>query len=125
MPHVVCSGSPVALMAPKAEKKMRAEVIAAMAAVEGSGFEERQVALAIPAETKIPDADRPNYYKPFFHVRFAYQRNRNEDTLEAVCMAAAQVFWKYFHDIFDVTEVQFTWEVDEAGRFNRYPPKSE
>ena len=123
MPHVVCFGSPVALMASDEEMKMRAEVIAAMAAVEGAGFEERQVSLAIPAETPIADANRPNYYKPWIHVKFAWIRGRNEETLEAVCEAAACVLAKWFMMIFDVKEVQYTWEVDMADRFGRFPKR--
>lgn len=121
MPHATCFGSPVALMEPHLVAEMRAGVISEMADVNGAGFQGRQVRLAIPAEALL--SPEVHAYKPVLHVGFAFKRDRSDDVLREVCKAGAAVLYRYFAP-FGVEEVQFTWEVDEADRFDRFPAKS-
>jgi hypothetical protein len=105
---------------------LREEVIEAMAAVKDAGFEERQVRLAIPRETIIEKDEEGHAanreYKPFLHISFAYVPERPENVLHDVCQAAVRVFYRWFKD-YGVEEVQYSYDIDFAGRFGRFPAK--
>jgi hypothetical protein len=97
--------------------EMRARATKAMAEVPGSCIEERQVRLSIPIEAV---ASRPA--KPFMRVWLASVPERTDDTIDAMCEAAAKVFFDAFGSYF-VDEVQYGWEDGVRNGYGRYPKK--
>ena len=124
MPHAVCYNSPVGEMEPRQVSVMKLAVAGAMAQVDGSAIEARQLRLSTPVEPKPVGID----YQPFLHVKLRRETleelARTPETITAMCEAGARVLHEWFKDLgFPTDTVQYNWNDGTNTGRGQYPKK--